>query len=528
MSKIRFTTIDSLHSKFCILTKDWSVSAGKEPIDRYILKHGIFHLLIQNRQLDAKSRMLELHFMAEFADAWPTFVEPLKAWRLIGLDLLSAHKWHIDYESFSCDRAAYFVCDFLLGAGLSNASVTLAREVLKVYPDNINLRMILGISLRQGGMWNEAILVNKEILSRYGDILDEKTFFQIQYNINNNLSDLDKRTSTDSKSTMTMAADLFGAESETYWNSRESYALDLANEDSFTEAVSVQKEVVHWSEKIFGLNHPYTLGRYSNMATILSSFQKHDEALQFYQAYRNGTAELYGHDHPDTLTAMGGLATCLSNLDMNDKAKELFLKVLHSRQKKLGEMHPKTLTSLLNLAIFLHRQIVLEDCLQLSDEALRFYEKAFIGHMETHGCIHRQTIHVANSYAMLLHHVTQTPKKEVTQEWLRKIQVYESTHNISNHVHWRLAGVIKKLNYPVQGIYHRRCCWEIECIEDGLSASGTLQTAFALVEDLIEVGESNEALFIVESSLNAVSEIIEDKDQKKWIEQLKIIASNLQ
>ncbi len=50
------------------------------------MKHGVAHLLSNDRKDDAEERMLNLQFVAAFAGAWPTVVEILTAWRLVGLE----------------------------------------------------------------------------------------------------------------------------------------------------------------------------------------------------------------------------------------------------------------------------------------------------------------------------------------------------------------------------------------------------------------------------------------------------------
>ena len=64
---------------------EWTPTSTTSSLTDYSIKSGVFHLLEQGRKDDAEARMLNLHFMAAFADAWPTVVEPLDTWRYIGL-----------------------------------------------------------------------------------------------------------------------------------------------------------------------------------------------------------------------------------------------------------------------------------------------------------------------------------------------------------------------------------------------------------------------------------------------------------
>ena len=86
MPRIRVTTASDLHDQLGDSTLSWMPSDCPNALDHYTSKYGMTHLLWTNRKGDAENRMLDLPFMAAFAAAWPTVVEPLAAWRLLGLD----------------------------------------------------------------------------------------------------------------------------------------------------------------------------------------------------------------------------------------------------------------------------------------------------------------------------------------------------------------------------------------------------------------------------------------------------------
>ncbi len=86
MPRARSHTIDGFHDAYGEATLAWTPEHGDSSLGRYLVKHGVAHLLWTGRKDDAEEHMLDLHFMAEFADAWETLVEPLGAWRVVGLD----------------------------------------------------------------------------------------------------------------------------------------------------------------------------------------------------------------------------------------------------------------------------------------------------------------------------------------------------------------------------------------------------------------------------------------------------------
>ena len=82
MPRIRPTTTTAAHNRFGDATLAWTRANEQGALHAYTTKHGVAHLLWTGRKDDAEQRMLDLHFMAAFADAWETMVEPLAAWRL--------------------------------------------------------------------------------------------------------------------------------------------------------------------------------------------------------------------------------------------------------------------------------------------------------------------------------------------------------------------------------------------------------------------------------------------------------------
>ena len=86
MPRIRPTTRHHLHARLGDVTMAWSPEEGEGTLAGYAVKHGVRHLLVTGRKDDAETRMLDLYFMAGFADSWETVVEPLTAWRVVGIE----------------------------------------------------------------------------------------------------------------------------------------------------------------------------------------------------------------------------------------------------------------------------------------------------------------------------------------------------------------------------------------------------------------------------------------------------------
>ena len=86
MPKARRQTITAIQEQLCTATLEWSPEWEDHGLGAYVIRHGVAHLLGQGRSDAAEARMLDFFFMAAFADSHETVVEPLMAWRLLGLD----------------------------------------------------------------------------------------------------------------------------------------------------------------------------------------------------------------------------------------------------------------------------------------------------------------------------------------------------------------------------------------------------------------------------------------------------------
>lgn len=104
------------------------------------------------------------------------------------------------------------------------------------------------------------------------------------------------------------------------------------------------------SETTFGGHHSLTLGLQFNLARMLSSQGKWEEAKELFVQVMETHLKVQGQEHPDTLSSMVILAMTLSRQGLWGEAEELFAQVMESRKMELGEDHPLTLVSMGNSA----------------------------------------------------------------------------------------------------------------------------------------------------------------------------------
>jgi hypothetical protein len=109
-------------------------------------------------------------------------------------------------------------------------------------------------------------------------------------------------------------------------------------------------------EEALGPAHPDTLTLVNNLAVLLKSLGKYDEAEPLYWRALAGKEEALGPAHPSTLTSVGNLARLLGSQGRYDEAEPLMRRDLAGCEKALGPAHPDTLKSSGNLAELLKSQ----------------------------------------------------------------------------------------------------------------------------------------------------------------------------
>ena len=94
--------------------------------------------------------------------------------------------------------------------------------------------------------------------------------------------------------------------------------------------------------------------------------------------------------------------------------------------------------------------------------------------------------------------------------------------------HWNLARCLRKLDRPAEAAAQRRRCWELECAEDGPAEPGTLQSAVAVVRDLLAAQQPDAAQQVINTALQTVEDAEEnDPAREKWVLKLTDLAASI-
>jgi tetratricopeptide (TPR) repeat protein len=133
-------------------------------------------------------------------------------------------------------------------------------------------------------------------------------------------------------------------------------ATILQSQGKYEEAESMNQRALEGFEKALGKEHPDTLASVSNLATILRTQEKYEEAESMNQRALEGFEKALEKEHPDTLTSVSNLALMLRTQGKYEEAEQMDRRVLEGGEKALGKEHPDTLTSVNNLALVLQDQ----------------------------------------------------------------------------------------------------------------------------------------------------------------------------
>ena len=136
-------------------------------------------------------------------------------------------------------------------------------------------------------------------------------------------------------------------------------------------------------EKVLGREHLDTLTSMNNLALVLNSQGKYEEAEAMHRETVATREKVLGREHPDTLTSMSNLALVLNSQGKYEEAEAMHRQTLATREKVLGREHPDTLTSVYCLAHLLAKQRDYKESLALYKRACDRYSVVLGEHHPT-------------------------------------------------------------------------------------------------------------------------------------------------
>jgi tetratricopeptide (TPR) repeat protein len=361
VTRLRSVTLSALHGELADATLAWEPVVQPSSLDRYLVAHGVPHL-VELGQLDgAEERMLDLSFQAGLLRSFDTPEKPLAYWRAIGLDRAQAgfarladgfgERRGVRVEELS---AAGEIGLFLVQAGLIDCGAALLEALRGAVeehldeedPDLLEVHALLAFALEARG----------DLLGALGR------------------SDRAVRGS----------ARLLGPTHALTLNRRNHQGRLLQQLGRLEEAVELFRENHLATAALEGSTHPNTLVSRGNLGTALSELGQGQEALAHLEEAHAGLVQGLGARHPLTLGMVRSLA--LAQLDDGDPARALQLleECADQQEKSLGPGHPDLASTLHLMASLFFDAWEFEAARLLLERVLEVDEASLgAGHPET-------------------------------------------------------------------------------------------------------------------------------------------------
>jgi len=109
-------------------------------------------------------------------------------------------------------------------------------------------------------------------------------------------------------------------------------------------------------QEVLGGDAPETLDSLDDLAGMLLSQGRYDEALPVAEQTLAARSHVLGADHQDTLASANTLAMVYTSLGRLGDAEQLYKETLSAQRRVLGEEHPHTLSTMNNLGVLYNDQ----------------------------------------------------------------------------------------------------------------------------------------------------------------------------
>ncbi|WP_371547618.1 tetratricopeptide repeat protein [Streptomyces sp. NBC_00554] len=124
----------------------------------------------------------------------------------------------------------------------------------------------------------------------------------------------------------------------------------LQGQGQLRQATDYYSRSLAAATRVFGEDHPDTLGLRNNLAYAYRSAGDLGRAIPLYERTLDDFVRVLGEDHPNTLLSRNNLAGAYASVGDLGRAIPLYERTLDDRVRVLGEDHPYTLGSRNNLA----------------------------------------------------------------------------------------------------------------------------------------------------------------------------------
>jgi tetratricopeptide (TPR) repeat protein len=192
-------------------------------------------------------------------------------------------------------------------------------------------------------------------------------------------------------------------------------ASSLGEQGKLAEAEAMLRDLLPVQQRVFGPEHPQTLGTTMNLAIALSEQGKYAEAEAMLRDLLPVHRRVHGPEHPNTLMATNNLASTLVKQAKHAEAEAMLRESLPVQRRVHGPEHPNTLGMTMNLASTLMKQAKHAEAEVILRESLPVQRRVL-------GPEHPQTLMATTNLAKTLGRQAKYPEAEAMLRDLLPVQ----------------------------------------------------------------------------------------------------------
>ena len=322
---------------------------------------------------------------------------------------------------------------------------------------------------------------------------------------------------------------------------RSDFALNLANNNHPAEAEPVARDVAEHNERRLGPQNVRTLRAWKNLAYVLDSLGRFDEAFVLLERMRDEMVTAFGEESAEVVLANNNLASLLSNmgraseavpliertrevgervlgpdvfvmltlrsnlasaldsLRRHEEAIAVLLPLLADGRRVLGEGHPFTVTMLNNLAGNYTNLGRTEEALAMQEQLQSAVSQAF-------GPEHPNTAISLNNLGRARMSLGQyeAAARDFEEAWQRLSAVLGPDHPNVLLVRGNVSVNLEKQDRWAESELTRRTIWDAHRAARGADHRATVTAGRALARTLLKAGRPGEAWTVWDALLTAL------------------------
>ena len=416
MARVRTNFLADKHRLFGDLTVKFEPSHSLTALQNYLVRWGVWHLIQQNREREARTKLLNILFFAQMLQTEASSTRAMKVYIKLGTKKCrkqysrklqkykNADPNLLELNALSeCARffgfAGWYECSALAQRISLEKRKKGKKQDLKEIATECNN---LAITLRNQGHYEEAINLHKECISickrKTGKDSEETANALRSYGFSLYSFSMHDQALVQAEKAYSFFMERTGKDSVETAECLELIGLIKSDTNKLEEAIYDLKKAIKIQEKILGTDHPHMATLLNNLGQTYADAGNPKEAKKLLEESLRIRINSLGKDHHFLAYSYNNLAGVLSELGNANESLTLQKKALEIREKALGRKHPEVAMDYDNLGSHYYSLGDIHKDIEFSEKALLIFESAY-------GPVHSE---VAISYMKLSERYNET------------------------------------------------------------------------------------------------------------------------